>query len=291
MSLSSSLKPYWDQLWEGNISRNAELSIAGVLAVAMIGLIVTVQNLSGDDEPLPEIVTPLDPISVFPDFASIQDISVKKQQFFDFLEDYVVAENRAIAKIRVELLPFVDIANSGMGFSSHEREWVTSLAKTYRLEVSEYSEQELVNELLLRVDVLPVSLALAQAANESAWGTSRFALQGNNIFGQWCYEEGCGIVPARRRSGANHEVKSFDNISGSVAAYFLNINTHESYSYLRELRARMRERNLRFDPMSLAIGLGRYSERGDNYVDEVQNIILQNHLRQRDMDRYLAQNF
>ena len=89
-------------------------------------------------------------------------------------------------------------------------------------------------------------------------------------------------MPARRAAGATHEVKAFDTIQQSVEAYFLNINTHESYSYLRDLRAKMRKRDLKLDPMSLAIGLGRYSQRGDRYVDEIQRIIIQNDLRARD---------
>ena len=283
MSSSSVEKSFWFQLLKRDDSRKIELTIATAVSVAMVGLIVTVQNLADSQRP-PQIIeiAELEPIAVFPDFASIQEISVKKQQFFDFLEVFIVAENKIIMSARHELTRYVDIAQSGVGFSDREREWLFELAAKYRIETEKYSEKEIVEELMLRVDVLPVSLALAQAANESAWGTSRFALQGNNIFGQWCFEEGCGIVPARRRSDANHEVKSFENIAGSVEAYFLNINSHPSYAYLRDLRSRMRERNLPFDPMSLAVGLGRYSERGDNYVDEVQNIILQNDLRKRD---------
>ena len=90
------------------------------------------------------------------------------------------------------------------------------------MELSQFaSDQDIINELILRVDVIPVSLALAQAANESAWGTSRFALEGNNVFGQWCYKKGCGIVPAERRSGATHEVKSFTSVERSVQALSL----------------------------------------------------------------------
>ena len=156
------------------------------------------------------------------------------------------------------------------------------MAIEYRVDYERLSKKETLEELMLRVDFIPVSLVLAQAANESAWGVSRFAVEGNNIFGQWCYEKGCGIVPARREAGAKHEVKIFDNVQNSIKAYFLNINTHDSYSYLRDLRAKMRDRSLKLDPMSLAIGLGRYSERGDSYVDEIQRIIIQNDLRKRD---------
>jgi len=284
MSSSKNEKPFWIQIWAQDDTRKIKLTVASIAAIAMVGLIVTFQNLADDQIQTQVEVAELAPITVFPDFASIQNLSLKKRQFFDYLEDYVLAENESIIRARNELKRYVAIADSGVEFSERERYWLLNLADDYRIESEKHSEREILNELMLRIDVLPASLALAQAANESAWGTSRFALQGNNVFGQWCYEAGCGIIPAQRKTGASHEVRSFETIASSVQAYFLNINTHASYSYLRDLRSRMRARNLPFDPMSLAIGLGRYSERGDNYVNEVQRIILQNDLRKRDRE-------
>jgi len=259
---------------------------AGALGCLLAALITYVSLTSVPATPEMMAVeaglTEIEPITVFPDFASIDTVAVKKQQFFDFLEDYVMAENANIAETRRELRSYVDIANSGVAFSQRERRWILQLAEHYDLDTSALSDREIANELYLRVDKVPVSLALAQAANESAWGTSRFARQGNNIFGQWCYEEGCGLVPRSRLSGATHEVKKFDSIQESVNAYINNINTHPSYSYLRELRARMRDRNRPLDSLRLAMGLGSYSQRGDNYVDEVQNLIMQNQLTERD---------
>lgn len=267
--------------------RRFEQQIAAGALCCLLAVLVTYVSLSSVPE-TPDItlieaeLPDVKPITVFPDFASIDSVTVKKQQFFDFLEDYVMAENENIAATRSELRSYVDIANSGVAFSQRERRWILRLAEQYDLDTSTLSDRDIANELYLRVDKVPVSLALAQAANESAWGTSRFARQGNNIFGQWCYEEGCGLVPRRRPSGATHEVKKFDSIQESVNAYINNINTHPSYSYLRELRARMRDRDRPLDPLRLAMGLGSYSQRGDNYVDEVQNLILQNELTERD---------
>ena len=259
---------------------------AGALGCLLAALITYVSLTSVPATPEMMAVkaglTEIEPITVFPDFASIDTVAVKKQQFFDFLEDYVMAENANIAETRRELRSYVDIANSGVAFSQRERRWILQLAEHYDLDTSALSDREIANELYLRVDKVPVSLALAQAANESAWGTSRFARQGNNIFGQWCYEEGCGLVPRSRLSGATHEVKKFDSIQESVNAYINNINTHPSYGYLRELRARMRDRNRPLDSLRLAMGLSSYSQRGDNYVDEVQNLIVQNQLTERD---------
>ena len=268
------------------LRRFEEQIAAGALCCALAALVAFVSLNSTtrtiESVQLEPVVVEVEPISVFPDFASIDSVSVKKQQFFDFLEDYVIAENEDIAATRRELRSYVDIANSGVAFSQRERVWILELASLYDLDTSTMNDREIANELYLRVDEIPVSLALAQAANESAWGTSRFAREGNNIFGQWCYEEGCGLVPRRRRTGATHEVRKFDSVQDSVSAYINNINTHESYSFLRELRARMRGRNQPLDPLQLAMGLGAYSERGDNYVDEVQNLIMQNDLTDRD---------
>ena len=217
---------------------------------------------------------------VFAQFAAIRDVDKRKQQFLDYLEDHVVARNQAIASQRGELLALLDIMHDGFALSPHERQWLLALAKTYQVDVS--TDQEIADELLLRVDGIPVSLVLAQAANESAWGTSRFALEGNNIFGEWCFTPGCGIIPLRRPLDAIHQVQRFDSVAASIESYFLNINTHDSYHYLRQLRAHMRQQGLALDPLQLALGLGSYSQRGYHYVDEVQNIILQNNLAMRD---------
>jgi len=262
-------------------ARKIELLGAASLSLAMVALIFVVQRFAVVPPNVIESVQQ-DPISVFPDFASIERVDVKKQQFFDYLQGYVEAENSRIMEVREQLLAYSAIVGSGVGLSRRERQDVLQLAVKYELDADLNSDRRIISALLARVDVIPTSLVLAQAANESAWGTSRFALEGNNIFGQWCYEEGCGIVPERRIRGAKHEVKRFDSVVSAVEAYFLNINSHHLYQDFRDLRARMRRQQKELDPMELAYGLGRYSERGDNYVDEVQTIIEQNELRQRD---------
>lgn len=264
------------------LEQQKERLAAGGLTIAMAALIAIVSNLAPGQRPQPPEISALEPIAIFPDFGAISNVTVKKQQFFDYLEDYVDSENQRLIGIREDLRPLADMARSGVAFSERERDWLFELALTYDLDPADLSDSALLAELLLRVDVIPPSLVLAQAANESAWGTSRFALEGNNLFGQWCFEEGCGLVPKRRARGATHEVKSFDSVASAVRAYFNNINTNQSYEYLRELRADMREEEQQIDSMVLAFGLGRYSQRGDHYVDEVQNIILQNDLHDRD---------
>ena len=165
------------------------------------------------------------------------------------------------------------------------RDWLLEIAARYKVAEADFdTRQEWLDELLFRVDVVPTSLALAQAANESAWGTSRFAREGNNVFGQWCFDPGCGIVPQQRRSGATHEVRSFATLHDTMAAYFLNINTNGSYQFFRELRQTMKSQQRELDSLVLAFGLNRYSQRGRYYVDELQTIIVQNDLTARDGD-------
>ena len=218
------------------------------------------------------------PISVVPDFAAVVEIDLRKRQFFDFLKDYIYAANAEVLETRQQLKRYDEIAASGSPFSPRERSWVFALADEYNLDTRELSEREITAELMSRVDEVPVAMALAQAANESAWGTSRFAVEGNNIFGQWCFEQGCGLVPLQRKGNASYEVRKFDSISASVSAYIKNINSQYSYEELRELRARMRSRNEPLNAMDLAAGLAAYSERGEDYVDEVRSLIVQNEL-------------
>tara|TARA_B110000858_G_scaffold197228_1_gene258218 strand:+ start:22145 stop:22984 length:840 start_codon:yes stop_codon:yes gene_type:complete len=262
--------------------RKLELALAGLVALGLFGLTFAVTKLAPTHEPAIEISIIVEPIVVFPDFASISDIDTKKQQFFDFLQDYVRNENGLISELRLELLAYAEIVERGISLSESERDWALDLASIYDVGAEAASDQALIKELLLKVDVIPVSLVLAQAANESAWGTSRFALEGNNIFGQWCFKEGCGIVPNRRIEGATHEVKVFASIEAAIKGYFLNINSHHLYADFRDERARLRGLNRGLNSIELAEGLERYSQRGANYIDEVQTLIQQNNLRQRD---------
>ena len=119
---------------------------------------------------------------------------------------------------------------------------------------------------------------MAQAANESAWGTSRFAREGKNFFGQWCYTEGCGIIPARRLAGASHEVRRFDSVFDSVEAYIMNLNTFPNYQQLRDIRQQVRQSGRTIDGISLSEGLDSYSSRGDEYIFELQSMIYSNNL-------------
>lgn len=268
---------------QGNPRRalNLEAILTLLLSVALLALLVGALAHRRVSPEVP-VASTVEPIVVFPDFASIGDVDVKKQMFFDFLELFIIAENGKMTETREQLLSFADIASQGFHLSRTERRQLLNMARTFKVESDGKSERAIIYELLKRADTIPVSLALAQAANESAWGTSRFALKGNNVFGQWCYDEGCGLVPNRRSNSATHEVRSFATIESAVQAYFVNLNTHDEYEHFRELRAQMRDQKGELDSLVLAYGLAGYSERGENYVDELQTIIQQNGLQNRD---------
>lgn len=220
--------------------------------------------------------------SEMPDFTAIVDIELKKQVFFDYFEPFIDVVNARIIEDRERILAIRNKVALGNRLTSGDRRYLESLAERYELEADNLRSEEFLNVLLRRVDKIPASLALAQAANESAWGTSRFAQDGNNLFGQWCYSDGCGIVPSRRRQGASHEVKSFDSVLESVEAYIHNLNTFPSYQMLRRIRQQLRQQNRPVDGISLADGLESYSSRGLDYIEELQNMIYSNNLLARD---------
>lgn len=216
-----------------------------------------------------------------PDFSVHTDVAERKAAFFSFVYEFIEHENTRILALRGQLEPILRVVNDDdtASLSDRLRDRLVRIAEQYRLDIESMTEEEMARELELRVDIIPPSLVLAQAANESAWGTSRFAREANNLFGQWCFTEGCGLVPQRRIPGAVHEVRSFDSVADAVHAYYRNINTNATYEYLRELRHRMREEGQEpLDSLALAYGLTRYSERGSEYITELQSMIRFNRL-------------
>ena len=211
-----------------------------------------------------------------PDFTAYTEVKAKKNAFFGYMLPLIEARNLYIQGQRQQLLALSERAEDIL--SAQDTKELADLAGIYRLAETDLSSADLVKELLMRVDTVPPSLALAQAAVESGWGTSRFAVQANNLFGQWCYKKGCGLVPNQRNSGANHEVAKFDSVSAAVDSYIRNINTHRAYKDLRTSRAELRADNKTVTGHILAEGLLRYSERGEHYVHELQAVIRINKL-------------
>lgn len=211
-----------------------------------------------------------------PDFHSIDNISERKQQFFDYLRPIINAQNAFIRMQRQTLLTIEQEWRHTHKLTAKSRRQLRELCEQYKVDETEVTQQ--FKLLKLRVDEIPEALALAQAASESAWGTSRFARQANNYFGQWCFEQGCGIVPKRRASSATHEVAKFANTEASVDAYFTNINTFRAYKKLRATRLQLSQSNTTITAHALLPTLTEYSERGEAYIKDLRAIIKQNSL-------------
>ncbi len=216
--------------------------------------------------------------SRLPNFTVAIDVATKKSTFFGFLLPLINAENHRILSIRLQLESLAALD----GLSDPQQQWLSEVARYYRVIEPSEDYKQLISALLQRVDSVPPSLALAQSANESGWGGSRFAQKGNNLFGQWCFSEGCGMVPAGRIKGALHEVAVFENPGKSVESYIHNLNSNTAYEEFRKIRESQRAQQLTVSGAALAEGLLKYSARGVEYIKELRAMIVTNKLGQYD---------
>jgi Bax protein len=168
-------------------------------------------------------------------------------------------------------------------------DFLNKISKKYKIKTSDKHKYDLVNELLDRVDIIPNSIVLAQAANESGWGTSRFAKEFNALFGEYTYDYSDGVVPLLRKEGEKHLVKSFESVNKSVQSYFNNLNSHYAYKDFREVRKIMREKN-NFSNLNLLIEeLDSYAA-DINYIKIINSIIDVNKFHQFDAFSYSINN-
>ncbi len=216
-----------------------------------------------------------------PDFSELAAGSARKTVFFDYFLPIIKQHNSDVMLSRSALLDWYQNQSS---LSNNENRQIMNLAAYYRVNDFGIDNNDDWTTLLRRVNVIPASLALAQAANESAWGTSRFAREANNYYGQWCFQAGCGLVPARRDKNKSHEVAAFRSPEESVERYIHNLNSHRAYTTLREIRHQLSTANKPVTGLELAAGLGHYSERGEEYISELQAMIRYNKLTQYDLD-------
>ncbi len=211
------------------------------------------------------------------------EVKLKKQLFFRVVGPLALEINERIRSDRQKLLSFEEQSRD---LNEEDREWIKALAKEYKLDTQDIDES-LFNQLLMRVDIVPPSLALAQSAEESGWGTSRFAAEGNALFGQWAWGKDA-MKPKEQREGmGDYGLRKFDTPLASMEAYMLNLNTHRAYTDLRQRRAQLRKAGEKVTGMELAKTLTKYSERGEEYVETLQSIMRVNHLAQAD-DAYLS---
>jgi Bax protein len=201
------------------------------------------------------------------DLDEIKDVKLKKDTFIKIVLPLVVAENEKILNDRLKLKKIL----SKKMTSDKEKLWLRQKFREYK--VKKLNSEE----LLSRMDVIPVSIALAQAAKESGWGTSRFALEGNAIFGQWTWT-GQGIEPLEKGKNQDHKILKFPILRASVKAYKNNLNTHKGYIDFREKREKLRKRNKSIKGLELTDTLHRYAQTGKEYTEKLEQIIKQNDL-------------
>lgn len=228
-----------------------------------------------DIPPLPNIK--LNTVAA-PDFAKVKPAKKRKQVFFEFFLPLIRAENeRQIATRQTFEALRARTSQNPDALSTKELNLLSKLSESYKI-ANDLPHAEQFQILAYRIGPIPEALAMAQAATESAWGKSRFAREGNNFFGQWCFSPGCGMVPRSRNEGASHEVAKFVSPAHSVRAYFENINTFSAYQELREIRADLVNQNKPVKAEDLLAGLTQYSEKGEAYLTQIETIIRQNNL-------------
>ena len=204
------------------------------------------------------------------DLSELTSIAERKRLFIQSMLPIILRINEVILEERRHIEALA--AKPTDELSQDERVWLAAVSERYEVEVGDFAA------LIERADILPPSLALAQAAEESGWGTSRFARDGNAVFGQRTFTEGAGMVPDRREPDKRHEVKAFAALPVSIITYMLNLNTHWAYESLRRERAKMRAADGPIDGYRLARTLERYSERGPAYIETIESIIRGNGL-------------
>lgn len=214
------------------------------------------------------------PDSVPRDIGEIHDANERKRLFLKMILPLALLINDSILQDRTRVERYRDRLESGDTLKARERTWLNDRFAAYKVDPGDFKS------LLYRVDIVPASLVLAQAAVESGWGTSRFAREGNALFGQWTWSknENDGIVPENRIEGKTHMIKAFQTPVDAVSSYMRNLNTHRAYRDLRKIRASFRKSDTKITGSALAEGLEAYSEKGYAYVKLIKQIIRTNRL-------------
>ncbi len=199
----------------------------------------------------------------------------RKTRFVEWLLPFIIEENERLAAQRQYLWQLANQLDAGYPLDADASLWLRRLAREYQLKSDPVSDPEARSELLKRVDAIPPSLALAQAAMESAWGQSRFTRVANNLFSIWTLDPDKGVLPLARKGGKKRYVRKFSDAGESLRYYMHMLNTRPDYRKLRELRYRQRLRGVALSGPLLAEGLGQYSSKGKDYIDILRNMIRQ----------------
>lgn len=212
----------------------------------------------------------------------------KKHEFISTLLPYIEEENRRLIALRKRVGAMFDKIERDRALSTSEQQQISKLASQYRVKGDPLVDVTAREEVLRKIDIIPSSLALAQAANESAWGESRFAQQANNLFGIWTYDKDKGLKPKRREEGKTHLVRIFDDFGESVRYYMYTLNSHPAYQELRQIRQQLRVSNQVIEGWKMAAGLEKYSAKGQVYINLIQSLIEQNEWALLDTDNEQA---
>lgn len=209
-------------------------------------------------------------------------VQSRKANFVKQLLPIIQQENERLLALRHQVLQLLILLNRGYQLKQYDADWLNALGKKYQVKGDLLKESSSRAVLLNKVDIIPASLALAQAANESAWGQSRFTREANNIFGIWTYDSSKGVTPKRREQDKKHLIRKFKHIGESIQFYMHILNSHPAYRKLRKIRQELRDKNSVINGEALASGLEKYSAKGTRYVSLIQKLIRQNDWQQLD---------
>jgi len=241
------------------------------LSASTISQLFKDTNYNLDDVRLNKLVRPVALTWLPNEIKRIENTKKRKNLFIQIVLPLILEENNNIKLDRLKLFAIINKNNN----TKLEQKWLNQKYKQYGIPSKDLAT------LKIRMDEIPTSLAIAQAAKETGWGTSRFALEGNALFGQWTWS-GEGLKPKDAEKDKGHKVMKFNVLQASVRAYQRNINTHKSYKEFRKARAKLRDEGLELDSIILSKHLDKYAETGKKYVDTIQKIISQNNLKDFD---------
>jgi Bax protein len=254
-------------LYEDVLTFDEQPSDAILLSAATIEELFKSTNYNLKDVRENKLVKPINLDLLPKEIGKIENTKKRKELFIQIILPLVIDENNSIKLDRIKLFSILNKSKN----TKTEQEWLNIKFKQYGVVNKDLST------LKIRMDEVPVSMAIAQAAKETGWGTSRFAQEGNALFGQWTWS-GEGIKPADAEDDSTHKVMRFKVLQASVKAYQRNLNTHSSYKNFRSARAELRDEGKKLDSMILTEYLDKYAETGKEYVKILQQIIRQNDL-------------
>ncbi len=283
VAMMNDLLDRWDLADQASLASGAGTALAKPDTVRILASVANVKDAFSnagyelDAVRRGQIAVPRVRLASLPyDLPQMQQAQDRKAVFLRYMLPYVLEANHRVRQQRARILSLRPKIEKAQRLGEEESVWLAALYEEYRVEPGDFAA------LSLRIDTVPVSLALAQAAVESGWGTSRFAQEGNAAFGQWTSQDYAGLVPRNRDENRTHKVRSFDSLKASAESYLRNLNTHRAYRAFRKMRKTYRNDGKPIDSVAIAGTLLSYSEKGAGYVKLLRHIIEKNDLRTLD---------